>query len=168
MTEYYKFAAYIFALVVVAVLIARLAFGGVKRRLRELDEREASLLKLYRDIEKLSDSFHEEAEDALDALREAEVRIYNYKTAPNNTRWTDEPAPDITVSDTPLVGQMQIPGMSPSPADDTPAEKPRRASRREAVLSLSKAGLETDDIARELSITKNEVALIIGLLADNN
>jgi DNA-binding NarL/FixJ family response regulator len=164
MIEYYKFAAFIFALIVAAVVVARLAFGGVKRRLKELDEREAALLKLYRDIEKLSDTFSAEAEDALDLLRETEERIYARKAAPaDSVHFDAEPAPP----EPPLVGQMQIPEVSDATSDNVPTDKTRHSSRRETVLSLAKDGLATDDIARALSITQNEVALIIGLLADN-
>ncbi|MDR2421708.1 MAG: hypothetical protein LBD49_06375 [Oscillospiraceae bacterium] len=141
------FASFIFALAIAAVLVVRFAFGGVKRRMRELSEREAALMKLYRDIEKLSSAFRSEAEELLDALRETEERLYSAPPA--------APPPDC---EAPLPGQMHIAEPAASPAAETPY-----VSRRDEVLRLAGEGLATDDIARELSITQNEVALIIGI-----
>ncbi|MDR1330320.1 MAG: hypothetical protein LBK23_12045 [Oscillospiraceae bacterium] len=143
MPENYQFAVFIFALAAATIFLARFAFGGVKRRLRELNEREAALLKLYRDIESISNTFHSEAEVLLDSLREAEERV-----------WT--PAPGQPPAAPPHL-------LSASAKETAAADEEPQKTRREEVLRLFAEGLSADEIAQELSVTHNEVSLIISV-----
>jgi hypothetical protein len=147
-----KFTIFIVALVFVSVVFAGLLFRGSKRRMRELDERQTELLRLYSNIEELADTFTAEAEDAMNALRGL---LDEY----GELLKTPLPQPPEPTADAPDPAQITLPIFDVVVAD---AAEPR-GSKRERVLELKDGGLNASGIARELGITRNEVDLILSL-----
>ncbi|MDR3278765.1 MAG: hypothetical protein LBT12_08320 [Oscillospiraceae bacterium] len=144
---YYVFALFVFALVCVVVVLCKFLFSDKKRRDKRLDEREAELLKLYGRVEDAVEEFYGEVNDAkaeLSSLK-SELGGAGISPPPQNA---EAPAParasvDVLVSDH---------------VEETP-----RRDRHELVLQLAREGKTKPQIAKELGITQNEVALIIGL-----
>ncbi|MDR0446861.1 MAG: hypothetical protein LBH17_07560 [Oscillospiraceae bacterium] len=168
MGEYYLFAAFVFALVLAAVSFGAIILSGAKKkRLRELNDRESGLLKLYRDIETLSGSFFSEAEELLDTLHETGDRLDGLAKSCAE--------PELVVASTSISAspsQITIPAQAspvsaPPPVAEVPAAEaeepaaPARVSHRKAVLEMASRGVPQYDIARQLAITQNEVALIV-------
>ena len=71
---YYTFALFITGLVCLVAVLCRVLFGGVRRQRKLLDEKEASLLKLFQTVESIIEDFDDQAKTAVEELKEIESR----------------------------------------------------------------------------------------------
>jgi hypothetical protein len=143
------------ALVFVSVVFAGLLFRGSKRRMRELDERQTELLRLYSNIEELADTFTAEAEDAISALRTLIVEYDSLLKTP-----LPKP-PVVAIPSLSVPAKVNLPTFDAIVGGDDDYEP--KLSNRERVLELKDDGLNANEIARELGVTRNEVDLILSL-----
>ena len=72
--EYYSFALFIAALICLIAILFKLLFTNVKRQRKLLDEKESSLLQLYRTVESIMDEFNDHIKTAMDDIQEHESR----------------------------------------------------------------------------------------------
>jgi hypothetical protein len=149
-SAYYTFALFVFGLACVVIILCRVLFSDKKRRDKRLDEREAELLKLYGRVEDAMEEFYGGVDDAKAELSRLKGELGGAAAPPPQPpQGADVPAPVVHPSVDVLVSD--------------PVEEPPRKDRHELVLQLARAGKTKPQIAKELGVTQNEVALIIGL-----
>jgi hypothetical protein len=141
---YYAFALYVFGLACVVVVLCRFLFSDKKRRDKLLNEKEAELLKLYGRVEDAVEEFYGEVNDAKAELSRLKSELG--ESLPPQNAEPREPA------------RLTVDALISDHVEEAP-----RKGRHELVLQLAREGKTRPQIAKELGVTQNEVALIIGM-----
>ena len=154
---HFAFAFFVFVLLCAVVLLYARLKKPAKQEENPLSEREKKLFTLYQHLEDMMNSIEEYVEDARKKIQQDKDEI------------------------TTLCARMEkahekIRPEAPREAEEKPAQeaKPQRKekaalslagslSKSEMVKKLKEEGYDEDGIARELEISRGEVALILGI-----
>lgn len=191
--SFYIFAVIIFLMILLLVwLISRMVRNNKKDNpLRDAQEQEARLFKLYQNLEDMMDSFEsyvleqqETIDEAVNRVMDVEKRLQSVyarldKLGENESRAQEiqasglAPLPHKSTANVQHV-DIQTPDeddmlsyINPSEPDDTlPEPEPgpdTPAARHQRVLDMYRAGKAPEDIARELGLTRGETSMIISM-----
>lgn len=188
MSQWYFFAIFIFLLAAALVALVKHTPRSIKKREDKSFEREAKLFRLYQNIEDLMDGFEEYVEELKRDLRkETENLTHRVETleaqfgvlrraAEEEARRKPERA--VAVSAAPKAALKLFPAMSPAanalkkpalietkkrPEQSAPPAKEAKPqlNRNQKVMLLYAEGFPPGQIAKELGLSQNEVALVL-------
>jgi hypothetical protein len=163
---YYLFAFFVFILVCIAIVLFKKIKNPNDVNDNTFHEKEKRLFKLYQNIEDMMTSAEEYMEEARNSIavdkkeiQEIEYKVDElYKTIQldikNNKEYFESIKEEIPISNTNNVS---------TPIAKTQPVVKSQMSKNELVKYLHEEGLDTEEISKELGISKGEVELIIGL-----
>ena len=158
----FAFAFFIFVLVCLVILLYAKMARPAKNRDDVGSDKEKRLFKLYQNLEDMMNSIEEYVEEAkkeiaqdkekISGLIEEAVRMQKGYAVQQQKPKEETPVPVSEIKEPPIV------------REELPAIKPlRNMKKNELVLYMKKEGMDDDKIAKELGISRGEVALILGI-----
>lgn len=158
---HYQFAFFVFVLVCIAIVLFKKTKNSSVTDEKVFHEKEKRLFKLYQNIEDMMTSAEEYMEESRESIAKDKKDIENmfkkvdklHKVVQLDIERNQQ---YIDIKRTNAVTQ------STEAPNNKPAKK-THMSKNELVKYLSEEGLDTEQISKELGISKGEVELIIGL-----
>ncbi|MCX7714801.1 MAG: hypothetical protein N2171_03620 [Clostridia bacterium] len=145
MAKYYVFAIFVFMLCLLLIFAVKLLLTG-----KEKDDKNEKLLRLYRQIEDMLDSFEEYVEEIKREFADEKERIMRYM---EEMKISEKKSSSKETLQTEAVPAQNI---------NKAADK-EKLSKNEMVKKLYGEGMEINDIAKKLNMTTSEIKLIIDL-----
>ncbi len=158
----FAFAFFIFVLVCLVILLYAKMARPSKTRDDAASDKEKRLFKLYQNLEDMMNSIEEYVEEAKKEIAQDKERISSLVDEAARAQKTpvaqepkpkeEPPAPVKEIKEPPVIIEEPL------------AAKPiRNMKKNELVLYMKKEGMGDDKIAKELGISRGEVALILGI-----
>jgi hypothetical protein len=155
----FAFAFFVFILVCLAILLYARVVRPAKQKGDTGVEKEKRLFKLYQNLEDMMNGIEEYVEEARKEIAQDREKINGLLLEA------------VRIQKEALVQEQkpreEVPSkeaVPPVPVEEPPAAKlPRGIRKNEMVLTMKKEGMDDDKIAKELGISRGEVALILGI-----
>lgn len=163
---HYQFAFFVFVLVCIAIVLFKKTKNSSVTDEKVFHEKEKRLFKLYQNIEDMMTSAEEYMEESRESIAKDKKDIENmFKKVDKlhkvvqldierNQQYIDIKSKQVK--------RTNVVTQSTEAPNNKPATK-THMSKNELVKYLSEEGLDTEQISKELGISKGEVELIIGL-----
>ena len=174
MYGYYLFALFAFFLVAVLILFARFLFSSRKKP-DDLIVQEEKLLRLYRQIEDMMESFEEyvgEVQESITVQRDVIIKELNSTKSECEKILADKKAEAETPIFREFVAEPKV-HVKKEVTSESIAEETKRAmknqsrevkvdeTKNEKIIRMYNDGKDENSIAKEMNMTLSEVKLII-------
>lgn len=163
---HYQFAFFVFVLVCIAIVLFKKTKNSSVTDEKVFHEKEKRLFKLYQNIEDMMTSAEEYMEEARESIAKDKQDIEKMLKKVDNLH--KDVQLDIEKNQQYIdvkSKEVKRPNTSVHSAETSNSEPTTKnhMSKNELVKYLSEEGLDTEQISKELGISKGEVELIIGL-----
>lgn len=170
--EYYLFAAYVFLLICIIILICKYLFADSKRQKKTLEEMETKLLRTYQTLEDAIDEFYDLTQESKAELEKKYTEIIS--SISNASLPSPEEKESVAAASKPRTKKSQPKPQAKSEPDNQPPfelllnettdnSEPPVSPLFENVQDLYAQGKSRAEIAKELKITQNAVELVLGM-----